>query len=215
MRRRGFTIMELIVVVGIIGVLASMLFPVFARARELARAAQCAASVAELGLALQMYATDWGGAYPPQEDNLAPIADRVQTESVFRCPSARYSGITLAQQKLLARATEKRVVPWMAGAPSREQDLRYRVVIADGVLLGSDYYYHAGLTTESPPEAVLLAEREAAHMGRAHVLYASGQVRRLPEAEWRQLVPPAAMRGPEDYGEESPPPQSGAKQGGG
>jgi len=97
-RRRGFTIMEILIVIAVIGILASALFPIFARTREEARATQCAANVAELGMALRMYAEDWGGAYPPQENNLAPLVAGVRTDVVFRCPSARYSGPTLEEQ---------------------------------------------------------------------------------------------------------------------
>jgi hypothetical protein len=153
-----------------------------------------------------MYAADWGGAYPPQEDNLAPIADRVDAEAMFRCPSARYSGVTLAESRLLAKAKHARGLPWMAGKRRDGGTSQVsQVVVADGVLLGCGYYYHAGLTTDSPPNAVLVTDREAGHMLRANVLYASGRVRAVPEAEWRTLIPPSAVRTERDY-----PPQEGA-----
>ncbi len=190
MTRRGFTILELMVVLAMIGILASMLFPVFARSREQARAVQCAANMAELGLALQMYAADWSGHYPPREDDLGPIAERVQTEAIFRCPSARAGGLTSEQQAVLAKAKHVTYFPQTAGGPKPKQN-QYGdyPVLADGHLLGSSYYYHAGLTTESAPRAVLVSERELSHMGKAHVLYASGAVKRVTEGEWLALVP--------------------------
>ncbi len=65
-RRRGFTLIELLVVIAIIGILASMVFPVFARARESARKAVCLSNVKNIALAIQMYLSDYG-AFVPKE----------------------------------------------------------------------------------------------------------------------------------------------------
>jgi prepilin-type N-terminal cleavage/methylation domain-containing protein/prepilin-type processing-associated H-X9-DG protein len=65
-RREGFTLIELLVVIAIIGILAAMLFPVFARARESARKIQCLSNVKNIALAIQMYLTDYD-RFPPNE----------------------------------------------------------------------------------------------------------------------------------------------------
>jgi len=65
--RRGFTLIELLVVIAIISILASMLFPVFARARESARTAVCGSNLRQLGFALGLYATDHDGLYPDHD----------------------------------------------------------------------------------------------------------------------------------------------------
>jgi len=62
----GFTLIELLVVIAIIGILAAMLFPVFARARESARKIQCLSNVKNIATALQMYLTDYE-KLPPWE----------------------------------------------------------------------------------------------------------------------------------------------------
>ena len=66
-RRSGFTLIELLVVIAIIGILAAMVFPVFARARESARKAVCLSNVKNIALAIQMYLADNNDTLPPSE----------------------------------------------------------------------------------------------------------------------------------------------------
>ena len=66
-RRAGFTLIELLVVIAIIGILAAMVFPVFARARESARKAVCLSNVKNLCLAVQMYLGDYDDTLVPDE----------------------------------------------------------------------------------------------------------------------------------------------------
>lgn len=64
MSRTGFTLIELLVVIAIISILAAILFPVFARAREKARQASCASNLRQLDLSLAMYVEDYEGLLP-------------------------------------------------------------------------------------------------------------------------------------------------------
>ena len=64
MKRSGFTLIELLVVIAIIAILAAILFPVFARAREKARQAACLSNVKQLALATMMYAQDYDETFP-------------------------------------------------------------------------------------------------------------------------------------------------------
>lgn len=59
MRRTGFTLIELLVVIAIIAILAAILFPVFAKAREKARQTSCLSNVKQLSLSMLMYAQDY------------------------------------------------------------------------------------------------------------------------------------------------------------
>lgn len=63
-RAKGFTLIELLVVIAIIAILAAILFPVFAQAREKARAASCLSNCKQLGTAAMMYSQDWDEKFP-------------------------------------------------------------------------------------------------------------------------------------------------------
>jgi len=86
-------LIELLVVIAIIAILAAILFPVFAQAREAARGTSCKSNLKQLGTAIMMYAQDYDEIYPTglQEswwDNTwYRITDPyVKNVQVFRCP---------------------------------------------------------------------------------------------------------------------------------
>ena len=67
-RTVGFTLIELLVVIAIIAILAAILFPVFAQAREKARQTACLSNVKQVGLGLMMYAQDYDEVLPGNHD---------------------------------------------------------------------------------------------------------------------------------------------------
>lgn len=64
MRRSGFTLIELLVVVAVVAILAALLFPVFARAKERARQTACNSNLRQLAQAMRLYLDDNNGRYP-------------------------------------------------------------------------------------------------------------------------------------------------------
>jgi len=95
-RRDGFTLIELLVVIAIIAILAAILFPVFARAREKARETSCSSQLRQLGLGLHMYAQDYDEEFPfdsyignPHPMLCSGVWPYVRNRNLFYCPSAR------------------------------------------------------------------------------------------------------------------------------
>jgi general secretion pathway protein G len=63
-RRQGFTLIELLVVIAVIAILAAVLFPVFAKARERARMVTCISNLHQIGLAILQYGVDYDDRFP-------------------------------------------------------------------------------------------------------------------------------------------------------
>ncbi len=114
--RFAFTLVELLVVIAIIAILAAILFPAFARARENARKASCQSNLKQIGLGLMQYTQDYDERLPfplvgansrtnggdvysgyAWQDAIFPY---VKSEGIFNCPSARFGSAGAADLPL-------------------------------------------------------------------------------------------------------------------
>ena len=95
-RNQGFTLIELLVVIAIIAILAAILFPVFAKAREKARQISCASNMRQINLGLLQYVQDSDETYPANGESYGPggftawqtmVMPYIKSSNVFICPS--------------------------------------------------------------------------------------------------------------------------------
>ncbi len=88
--RRGFTLIEMLVVIAVVAVLAALLFPVFQRVRENARSSACLSNYHQIGLAIHMYANDADGQTPPDGGSFGGLISDcypyARSAAVFACP---------------------------------------------------------------------------------------------------------------------------------
>lgn len=102
-RWTGFTLIELLVTISIIAILAAILFPVFARARENARRASCQSNLKQISLGIKMYTQDYDECVPPIQINTAAntnasnpygwadaIQPYIKSTQLFQCPSEKW-----------------------------------------------------------------------------------------------------------------------------
>lgn len=116
--RSGFTIIELLVVIVVISVLASLVFSVYMRSKEKGRQTQCLSNLRQLGQASLMYAQENNGLFPPYVNEEStpqrwesipihggyPLADHlnaalmpyVNNRKIFYCPTDPYAGKSIS-----------------------------------------------------------------------------------------------------------------------
>lgn len=95
---QGFTLIELLVVIAIIAILAAILFPAFAKARESARKASCASNLKQIGLGVMQYVQEYDEIYPFMASWENPVGQSIQPYiksgnnnaegGVWDCPSS-------------------------------------------------------------------------------------------------------------------------------
>jgi prepilin-type N-terminal cleavage/methylation domain-containing protein len=102
--RSGFTLLELLVSIAIIGILAALLLPAVSKAKERARRTQCLNQLRQIGVAMQLYSDDYWGRFPDASTNnpafygnwwpwdlntnlVAELESRGATRNILYCPS--------------------------------------------------------------------------------------------------------------------------------
>jgi len=158
--RRGFTLIELLVVIAIIAILAAILFPVFARAREKARASNCLNNQKQLTLGVLMYVNDWDERFPAAlsgwdycpgwKQMIYPYVKNVQ---LYQCPS------------YFPRATSTRRNDYLPPESTNRAPISY-AINGNGNICGTppSQYYPAGTRylgeVVKPAETIILCESQ-------------------------------------------------------
>jgi len=166
--RRGYTLMEVLVVISMIAILAAILFPVFARAREQARKTTCASNLTQIGAALALYAQNWDGRFPKANNDFRPLLIYTRTIGIFYCPSD-------SQEHIWKKGPDGRVQPTSS-------------YVYKGGLTNDD---RADLRIASEIPMPLDAGRRSFHGEMFNVLYLGGYVKCVPADGYKPVVPPS------------------------
>jgi prepilin-type N-terminal cleavage/methylation domain-containing protein len=192
---RGFTMMEMTFVISIIAVLAAILFPVFARAREAARRTSCASNLSQLGGALNMYAQAYDGRYPKKNNQFGAVYSYTHSIDIFYCPSD-----STERTRDVGASPSPGTVPF---ADSPAPKVTY-----------SSYVYRGGLSNDSRGDAVIAGEAQAWHGDLVNVLYVGGYVKGVRSSVYKPVVAPMPKPKAKPAVPPAPPPGSPPAPGG-
>jgi prepilin-type N-terminal cleavage/methylation domain-containing protein len=218
----GFTMVELLNVIAIIAIMAAILFPVFAQARESARRASCRSNLAQIVVGLHLYARDYDGRFPPKDDELRPLVyPYLNQQQLFRCPSdAAPRVFGSSANKTTGKSAQQLLRTVFDGKQFPPPDPLSKEFLCT-------YLYRGGLT-ERHRDLPVCGDPRFIHNGFAHVAYLDGTVRSLdpahftPFARYAVPAPSAPSGGPPGLSQGDPamkwvpslPSQPGAVGGG-
>ena len=124
LKRSGFTLVELLVVIGVLGILASMLMPALARAKGKANTTKCLSNIRQVNMAATLYAGDYNDEYPRRLRRnttwVFKLEPYYKDRGVLKCPSDNFTewrsyiinGFNDYWQKNLTETDYNRVMSW-------------------------------------------------------------------------------------------------------
>ena len=186
--KSAFTLIELLVVIAIIAILAAILFPVFARARENARKSSCMSNEKQIGIGIMQYLQDYDEKYPVQDEKVGylwfnPVQPYIKSKQVFRCPSATDDA---HNDKVANTPSDYVQNGFFARGQSQAQfqTVAEQIMVAERADNTTDIDYHPWDPAEFKSHIATLR-----HLDGANYLFADGHVKWL---KWERTITPAA-----------------------
>ncbi len=205
-RTQAFTLIELLVVIAIIAILAAILFPVFARAREKARQSSCASNLKQLGLAALSYAQDydetwmpvaagtrgeWSGHYGNAASTAGCwIRPYLKNDQVRSCPSfIRTGDINAFAYSPYLGGTAGTLAPVVPGLPYWPSSLASVASASETIMMAEEVLMFSNAIPQTPepwlhyPGAPELSSgQHFRHSGVCNTGFADGHVKAMPRA---------------------------------
>lgn len=150
-RKHGFTLIELLVVIAIIAILAAILFPVFAQARESARLTSCLSNMRQLGTTLRMYAQDYDETYVmPRFVGFDyvwknAVGPYIKNKQIWKCPSNPRSVLTPGSRTDPSQANGQGEGWWIE--PDRIMPIGYGINTTDVTWVPADWAADPGVSS--------------------------------------------------------------------
>lgn len=179
-RKTGFTLIELLVVIAIIAILAAILFPVFARARENARRSSCMSNMKQIGLGVMQYLQDYDERYMPEHDEwVDAVQPYIKSKQIFRCPSLSESDADYAPDPRPEADYSINGLFAHGTAQASFQTVAEQIMMGERKKGEEHIDYHFWHDENPEPDAIWDHLERDRHLGGSNYLFADGHVKWL------------------------------------
>jgi prepilin-type processing-associated H-X9-DG protein/prepilin-type N-terminal cleavage/methylation domain-containing protein len=199
--KNAFTLVEILIVIGIIAILAAILFPVLANSKKKALSAKCQSNLRQIGIMISMYKQDYDGAFPNGDAIERHLNPKINTAKL-QCPTAvikkRFPDIPEFKSDFTGYGYNIRLVSRICEDVNDpcEGAVMDSIVVYPAVTVYSmdqaqedDYALAPNMSVIYDPKPVYNEEGWRRHNGGANVLFCDGHLKWLLDTQIQPAVP--------------------------